>query len=115
MGADSVITIPETSLKDIIASQLAVKFSDPEIIQAFVESILNTHMDNYGRWTNNSKDPTILRWAIEGVVRRFVEETTKVWIEERHDDLTKMIGDELTNSGLIQRLAQETAAKVKVS
>lgn len=108
------ITIPEGTLRDVVAAQLAVRFSDPEIIQGFVYSILETRVDSMGRVSGRQGDPTMCRWAIEKVVRTFVEDTAKAWLAERHDRLAELIGEELEKSELIQRIAQETAAKVTV-
>lgn len=111
---DHSITIPESTLKDVVAAQLASKFSDPEIIQAFVASILDTHVDTYGRMSSRPTDPTLLRHTIEGVVRRFVEETAKSWLEENRDELLTEVGKALSDSNVIQRIAKETAENVSI-
>lgn len=108
------ITIPESTLKDIVASQLAIRFSDPEIIQNFVGSILESRVDSYGRVSSRPTDPTMIRWAIEQVIRNFVEETAKAWIMDQHDTLISMIGEELTKADLIRKIAIETASKVGI-
>lgn len=108
------ISIPESTLRELVASQLALRFSDPEIIQNFVGSIIETRVDSYGRITGRPTDPTMLQYAIEGVVRRFVEETAKAWLEDQHDALVALIGEELTKSDVLRRIAQETATKVTV-
>ena len=112
-GQDS-ITIPESTLKDVVSAQLAAKFSDPEIIRAFVASILDTHVDVYGRVSSRSTDPTLLRHTIEGVVRRFIEETAKAWFEDQRDELLREVGKALGDAGVIQRIAKETAQKVSI-
>lgn len=106
------IHIPESTLKDVIAAQLAAKFDDPEIIKSFVDSVLETRIDSYGRTSSNPKDPTMVRWAIERVIREFVIETAKTWVQDNHDSLVSEIGEELSKADLIKKIAQETANKV---
>lgn len=109
------ITIPESTLRDVVAAQLATRFSDPEIVQSFVNTILETRVDNYGRVANHPNNPTMIRWAIEQVVREFVQQTARGWLEEHHDEFVVAIGEELTTSNVLGRLAQEATAKMRLS
>lgn len=109
------ISIPESTLRDVVATQLAAKFSDPEIIQSFVSSILETRVDSFGRVSGRATDPTMVRYAIEGVVRQFVAETAKAWLEDQREELVLLIGEELKNSDVLRRLSEETISKIRVT
>src|SRR5690349_967505 len=108
------IRIPESTLRDVVAAQLATKFTDPEIVQAFVTSLLETRVDSMGRMSVRTSDPTMVQWTIERVVRQFVEETAKAWLVEHRDELVSKVGNALKDADVVQRLAEESAANVRL-
>lgn len=106
------ITVSDSSLHDIVASQLAQRFSNPQAVQDLIISRLEARADEHGRLSGDKNNPTTLRWAMQEVVRTFVENTVATWLESHHDELVTLIGKELAKKEVVQQIAQKTAAKV---
>ena len=104
--SEQTITIPETTLRELVSAQIIAKFDDPKLLANFVTTMLEAQVDDRG-YASSRGNVSMLQWSVRETVKDFVQELTREWLDEHRVELEQTVAAELSKS-----FVGEVAAKV---